>query len=145
MNIALVGATGSDLDIKILASCLKYLNDYYGDISVLKREYDTIDLNRGRDFLTENETYDIVVMFMIFRYRAEELLDYEQRNLDNSMRVSPLHSPENWRKRLLSTRAQIIYVTGYNDFSEISSDYLGKLPGYELEKVGYGDIVYRVV
>jgi hypothetical protein len=68
---------------------------------------DIVNLNHGRDFLTERRKYDAVILHSIFHPKikhAAETLDHP------GTRLSPHHSVERWRKRLCSTDARIIVV-----------------------------------
>lgn len=133
-NIAYVGFTGSEIDISILGEALIRLSNSNPD---KEEQYipDFIDLKRNRDFLFENFKYDAVVLMYIFVARFDELSPEEQDSFydDNtwSMNTSPLHSKENWKKRLIDTGAQDIMIFGYNPISEITDQYLDPMDGYE--------------
>lgn len=93
------------------------------------RTNDYIDLIDNRDFLRENEQYDIVVLCYIFNLQSKD----DQRKLtkkiiNSKWRVSDLSTPDNWKDRLLKTKAQRIIAIG--DKSEIAADYLDNICDY---------------
>ncbi len=85
---------------------------------------DFIDLNEGRDFLKENNQYDIVVLHMIYSpYQGYG------GNTENSLfNISDQHSPQNWNRRLKSSGAKYIFMFG--DGEEVHGKYIGKIDGY---------------
>ena len=89
------------------------------------RDDDFIDLNNNRDFLSENESYDIVILHMIYSPSHPHHRMYDP----GIFTVSTQHSPKNWRRRLISTGAKYIFTFGEDD--EVSSTYLGSLSGYD--------------
>lgn len=142
MKLGMIGATGSSVDIRILDSFLAALPpSHLEDV-----DPDMVDLSRGRDFLTESKTYDAVCLFMIFRFRPEELRIDELKNArlfgDHLFLTSPHHYPDKWRERLVATNAKYVFVAGFNDHAEIGSDYLGDLPGYTMRRISDGDVLY---
>ncbi len=141
MKLGMVGATGSSLDTKILSAFLAVIPPAH----LMEVDPDIIDLSLGRDFLIEDKTYDAICLFMIFRYRPEELRPDERKHAeafgDSTFLTSPHHYPDKWRNRLVATGAKYIFVVGYNDHAEISSDYLGDLPGYTMRCID-DDILY---
>lgn len=95
------------------------------DVDVTNATHDFIDLNQGRDFLQEQQTYDIVILHHIYTDESQEdhgVEDYQR---------SPLHKKENWVQRLQNTRAKYIFVFGSGkETKSVDSDYIGSIPGY---------------
>jgi hypothetical protein len=54
-------------------------------------------------------------------------------------RISPKHSQEEWRRRLMQTDARYIFAFGDDD--EVSGRYLGKIPGYDGPTPGRSDLL----
>lgn len=97
----------------------------------LVRQMDEINLYQNRDFLKESHTYDVIILHWIFNPRNMELTSVSVAT-DLSTRVSEKHSPQNWRKRLIATEAEYIFVFGST--TEVSHWFLGNIPGYDLIK-----------
>ena len=85
------------------------------------------ELSCNNDFLKSNGKYDVVVLNYIYNASPEEM---KERPIDPSVRVSPHHSPENWRRRLLNANPEKIIIFGCYVESEITGEYIGELPGY---------------
>jgi hypothetical protein len=127
-EIGFVGFTGSGFDAMILQFASTHLG--YPVI-----EFDEIDLSQGRDFLSENKKYEIIIVNYIFKYREDELTRNELSQLDRQCRVSKDHSPQNWKCRLLATEAKtIILFSGPYD-TEVDAYYIRHLTGYRLTKI----------
>jgi hypothetical protein len=97
---------------------------------------DIIDLNGGRDFLKEERKYDIVCLHYIFALDIRTLSQSEKHTAlilgVQQYTVSDIHTPENWRKRLISTEAKSIIVYGQIECdSEVNYKYLGEIDGYD--------------
>ena len=121
-RVAWVGWEGSDRDWKRFSEICRFIpQDSHDDI---------INLKNGRDFLEENEQYQIVIICYIYSDATpyEDLRKIEKRFGNGKWWVSNLSIPENWRKRLLQTQAETIIACG--SFSEVGHAYLGDLPGY---------------
>lgn len=88
------------------------------------RRDDFIDLNDGRDFLQENNDYDVVILHMVYSPPDRSYIGKH----DSIFNVSNLHNPRNWRRRLIATGAKYIFAFGDDD--EVSGRYLGHLAGY---------------
>lgn len=104
---------------------------------------DYIDLNRGRDFLEESGTYDLVALLNVFNPDEEDEDDYSTQRGD--YRLSTSHSSEEWVRRLASTGAGYIFVFGSQSGFSISGDYLGSIPGYQIhiEQRGFLTVYYK--
>lgn len=96
------------------------------------RRHDKVNLNRGRDFLAESKTYEVVVLHFLFRGGF-----YVPPTTDGQLATSPLASWAAWRRRLVSTGAK--YVFAYGGASEVGGTYLCDLPGYDVHKVRTND------
>lgn len=134
MNIGLIGANGSGLDTTCLTDMFSIIGitPDYPELAI-----DLVDLGRGRDFLREDKTYNIVALIFIFRYRREEILDDPMLDVfdaDPMYRTSASHMKTNWVRRLISTKASQILVFGTSP--SISYSFLGPLPGYQFRKMG---------
>jgi len=89
--------------------------------------HDNIDLNRGRDFLKEGKTYDIVILHDIFN--PSDAVDSKKQGIFST---SPHHRSEIWVSRLASTGADYIFVFG--SWTEVGGWWLGEIPGYDMIK-----------
>lgn len=108
--------------------------DYYNRMPTVPNQ-DHIDLNNGRDFLTEKEIYDVVIVHNIYQCNNAPILsagDFAKSKLD---------CEEAWRKRLASTQAKYIFTFG--DWTEVSYYTLKDISGYEVVKKDYKFQVYR--
>lgn len=141
-TLAMVGFTGSNLDLSITYTFAQWLDSIGVHITNLKP--DVLDLSIKRDFLLEDKTYDYVVLMMIFRYSSDELdeFDREAQRFMPQLQVSKNHSVANWKARLISTKAKVIYIVGFDKIAEVSPGWLGDLPGYTLTRISDGDSVY---
>lgn len=105
----------------------------FGEIDASWEE-DVIDLLDGRDFLAEDRRYDAVVIHSVFHSNDEHELagTIRSSNMFNLMPIpiSPLHSIERWRERLLATgAAKILVFTTWP--RSLDAESIGELPGYE--------------
>lgn len=141
-TVAMVGFTGSELDLGITYAFTQWLDSI--GVQILSLKPDVLDLSIKRDFLLEDKTYDYVVLIMIFRYSSGELdeFDKEVQQFMPELQVSKNHSIANWRDRLISTKAKAIYIAGFDQLAEVSPGWLGDLPGYTLTRITDGDSVY---
>lgn len=101
-------------------------------------EEDLVNLLYGRDFLVEQETYDIVLVHSVFHTNHPPSL---QATINDAVRVgpaqaivpiSPKHSLDAWRGRLVGTQAGHLLVFESQTLS-LSAWNLGDLQGYALE------------
>ena len=154
LRIGLVGWEGSSTD----NSMIRWAGDYLSsteersydrfdqeskwgtetnyDIDIADRwehaEKDVINLNEGRDFLSEQETYDIVILCWIFG----RILP----NATGMFNVSKQHNPEEWRSRLASSGAK--YIFAFGNKTEVGGSYLGEIPGYQKKTLSLSATVY---
>jgi len=94
------------------------------DVTRKNREDDFIDLGDGRDFLEENNKYDIVILHMVY----DPPKGTRNSPKGSIYHISKHHNRDRWRASLTSTGAK--YIFAFGDYSEISGRYLGKLLGY---------------
>ena len=127
-TIAHVGHTRSAEDTERIFQVLTWLEDW--DQAILaEAKPDWIDLSKGRDFLTEDKTYDAVVLHYIFR---GGLRPHPMDALPD-LRVSPRSSWANWRKRLVQTGAK--YIFAFGGMGEVGGSFLVNLDGYQAVKI----------
>jgi hypothetical protein len=132
MNTCFVGWSHSELDIPIMLDTYKLLEP----LNITK--FDFVNLHQGRDFIKEDKIYDIVVLIYIFKWTKEQCQNDNLYNKhDSSIKVSDIHTPENWRKRLLNTEAKEILIFGYSDESEITGNYIGDLENYKMNLIEF--------
>ena len=124
--------TYADQDRWMLNTISDYLHKHYPELDLRGLTPDFIDLNDGRDFLKENQQYDIVALMRVFHpMGGDSSVQHYQRDRGESMfRLSSLHTPENWKKRLQQTGAKIIFAFG-DSTDCVEGDYVGSIPGYE--------------
>jgi hypothetical protein len=95
----------------------------------LYKNADYLNLDKGRDFLNEDTTYDIVILHYIFA--RKDINDGLPPHLIHPLtKMSATSSQQNWHKRLISTQAQFIFA--YGGGNEVTKYFLGNIPGYEL-------------
>jgi hypothetical protein len=129
MKVALVGWTYSEHDLGILYNIQNILE-------IVVDDFKNFDLSYNRDFLKNEDTFDVVVLNYIFIATAEECkYDLCYTPDDPSIKVSELHSKENWKKRLLDSEAKQILIFGWDSFSEVTEKYIGSLDGYEMNQI----------
>lgn len=123
-TIAHVGAYKkfSEADSGRQVRCLVWLVNNDSNIRSFKHE--VINLKYGRDFLLENKEYDIVILHSIFLYSI--------KNPQKQVMVSPEHSIENWKKRLIITNANYIFICEGQPCT-LSGWKIGELVGYEIK------------
>jgi hypothetical protein len=141
-SIAFVGWTDPEDDFSILIDCYEILKP----LKITRHDF--IDLNKGRDFLKEDKTYDIIVLIYIFLYSSEEMKDDGLYHPNDPLtKTSPLHTKENWRKRLLASQAKDILIFGLYEDSEITGKYIGNLSGYVATEIELrrSDTIYKRV
>lgn len=141
LDIALVGWTGSSIDQELFKWIEDYfsgegrINNYDDDIAGNwhRAHKDVININQGRDFLAENQKYDLVILCWIFG-------PSHYQSMSGEYNVSENHTPEQWRARLRATGAAYIVVSGGR--TEVSGDYIGNIPGYYAKKISPSLTIY---
>lgn len=110
MKVAWVGYIDSDND-------KWYCNELINLGFIPKdRINDYIDLIDNRDFLRESEHYDVVVLCYIFRVQSkDDQRKSTEKIIRSKWRVSDLSTPENWKDRLLKTKARMARDVDYRD------------------------------
>ena len=121
-KIAHVGAC-PDNTRPLLDIAFKWLIKNDSNYSSESFVHDYIDLNEGRDFLTENETYGIVILHYLYNPPFKEEIKET-----GFFAISPFHTKEKWKERIVSTNAKHIFAIG--SFGEVGGEYLGSLVGY---------------
>jgi hypothetical protein len=78
---------------------------------------DIVNLFYGRDFLSEPYKYDAVVLHSIFHTDWDDAREVSKRSIAKNgphvarvMPVSPVHTPDMWRTRLVGTGARFIFA-----------------------------------
>jgi hypothetical protein len=155
LRIGLVGWEGSGTD----SSMLQWARDYLS--STEERSYDRFDqeskwgtatnydidmadrwehankdfinLAQGRDFLEEQETYDVVILCWVFGPTT-------YRGTEGWFNVSKKHTPEEWKARLIATGAK--YIFAFGNKTEVGGNYLGSIPGYHTTTLSSSATVY---
>jgi hypothetical protein len=128
--IANVGHTKTPDDSARIIEAIEWMDDHNFTVP---SQSDFLDLSRGRDFLAEDKTYDVVILHYIYRG------DYESSKMKNGLSTSPLSTWGNWHKRLVSTQARLIFVFGGQ--SEIAGTFIADLSGYKVHKVRTDDSI----
>lgn len=136
LRVAHVGYTESDDDFERLRDAENSVEFYAKSEEFLDfyEDADFIDLSNGRDFLTENGTYDIVILHRI--WYGKDMSIY-----NSIVGASPLQSRQKWVQRLIDTQASFIVVYGGTG-TEIDETILGNIPGYRIvhSKI-HGDVM----
>lgn len=125
-RIAHVGMTKSEEDRSRIISVFDWLSIYVPSLDLCSYKSEIIDLNTGRDFLTETDKYEIVLLHFIFNGKPHHSAHFPEVA---ELKVSPCSSWNSWRKRLEQCGAQ--YVFTFGNESEVSGRYLVDIPGYK--------------
>lgn len=120
-TIAHVGHTKTSGDLKRIFTVIEWYERHTGER--FSFQGDCLDLNKGRDFLLEPNTYDAVVLHFIFRGGFTNLVDKRK-----ALKVSPKASWYEWRKRLVATGAK--YIFAFGGMAEVGGTFLVDLDGY---------------
>jgi hypothetical protein len=126
--IAQVGYTKTPGDVVRITQAITWCDSHGYNFG--EYQWDYIDLRKGRDFLAETNEYEIVILHFLFR---GGFLQKPGRNKKAELSFSPLTSWVIWRKRLVATKAKLIFVFGGP--TEIGGSYLVNLDGYKSHKV----------
>jgi hypothetical protein len=144
LNVAEVGAfkRRSQEDISRRIASISALLEIDPDFVSQKKSFDAINLSDGRDFLLEDEPYDLVIVHSVLSAGM-------QRNIripghERELMVSQEHSIQNWKRRLVATGAQYIIIAEGQPYT-LSGWELGDLPGYEVLRRDQWLTVYREV
>jgi hypothetical protein len=95
---------------------------------------DKVSLDAGRDFLTEDRRYQIVIVHSVFHCREDYMVYAKAPEHRHLGLCSPLHSLERWRDRLVGTGAEHIFVFESLPHS-LSGWQLWELPGYSIRSM----------
>jgi hypothetical protein len=96
-----------------------------------------LDLNKGKDFLAMDATYDMVILHFICRFDKFQSERAWKGLILPTLKVSPLASWSNWRKRLVGTNADHIFLFG--GMGEVSGPFVATLDGYKGERLWEDD------
>jgi hypothetical protein len=103
-------------------------------------ESDFINLNQGRDFLEEHTQYDVVILHHLFRGG----FGVGPTHVDQPQLMYSRHSSwVTWRRRLVDTNAELIFVFG--GFAEIGGTFIVNLDGYEAIEASHDFWVFKKV
>lgn len=87
---------------------------------------DIVNLEYGRDFLTEVWTYDIVLVHSVYAFGSPGA-----PSKYDLCKTSTFHTPERWRQRLAATKAEYILVAEMTQMC-MSGYFIGELEGYKM-------------
>jgi hypothetical protein len=111
-RVAMVGAH----DPATLDDCMRLASaQTHGWVGGFRdEELDLINLDYGRDFLKERKRYEAVIVHSVF-HSNQTFSGYREqtaklKELYPRCRQSPVHTVENWRRRLAATGAASIVV-----------------------------------
>lgn len=104
-------------------------------INVSSFQNDYINLDQGRDFLEENQSYDVVILHHIYNP------DEQEEPKGGDFNVSSKHNENEWRNKLSHSGAMYIFVFG--GLGEVAVEYLGNISGYKLIKQDSLNGVYQ--
>lgn len=124
-----VGHTRTTDDMERICKVFDWLHQKGIDSKDIEPKF--IDLNKGQDFLARTDRWTMVVLHFICR---EEKCHQERRGKQSpTLTISPLANWVNWRKRLVSTNADYIFLFGGR--GEVGYSYICSLDGYRPEQV----------
>lgn len=126
-HTAHVGYTETQADYLRVRDAENWLSLDEDNIDLYKKG-DLLDLNTGRDFLTETLKYEVVILHYIYHREHNSSLPAEKQ--------STQHTTQAWRKRLVTANAQCIIA--YGGGNEVTGYYMGAIDGYEYELVSHG-------
>lgn len=130
LKVAEVGAfkRRSAEDTSRRIASLSALLEIDPDFVIQKKSFDAINLAEGRDFLLEDEAYDIVIVHSVLSTGMPP--DIRIPGHERELLISQEHSIKNWKRRLVETGAKYIIVAEGQPYT-MSGYELGNLPGYE--------------
>lgn len=120
-----VGHTESQDDFNRIIECIEWCD---ANSHLWPKRGKFLDIQRGQDFLSMKTKYDVVVLHFIFRGGF-----MVPSQTGNALMVSPLASWSAWRKRLVSSGANLIFAFG--GIAEVSGTFLCNLDGYKIHKI----------
>src|SRR5258708_7928951 len=124
-KVAHVGWTKSYEDFERLELFRQYtLSMGLPDYTNLKPVF--FDLSKGKDFLKDIDKYRAVVLHFVFR--GGFCINQDIQVPSSPLRISPMSSWGEWRKRLTTTEADVIVAFG--GVSEVNGSFLVDIPGY---------------
>lgn len=97
------------------------------DFAAQKKAFDAINLAEGRDFLLEDETYDIVIVHSVLSTGMRR--DIRIPGHERELLVSEEHDIKNWKRRLVESGARYIIIAEGQPYT-LSGFEIGDLPGY---------------
>jgi len=103
---------------------------------------DIINLDYGRDFLRERRRYATVIVHSVFNSNQSPRESSQAAKAYPACKQSHYHTEDNWRDRLVATRAQVIVVWELVPFA-LNGWQLGDLPGYRTAHRDHRVTVYR--
>ena len=96
----------------------------------------------GADFLTDERSYDVVILHHLFAgWGSEEPHTRPAVAEHFCFGMSPRQSPAAWRARLRASGARRIFAFGTG--TEVAADYLGSIRGYRRTRTSFGAIYER--
>lgn len=107
--------------------------------AIQEKKFEAINLADGRDFLQEDDTYDMVIVHSVLSPGVGRV---SVPGSEEEVMVSDEHTAEAWRERLVETGAKYIVVCEGQPYT-LSGYELGNLPGYRLLKSDQWVAVYR--
>lgn len=143
IQVAEVGAfkRRSPEDTSRRIASLSALLEIDPDFAVQKKLFDAINLADDRDFLLENDPYDLVIVHSVLSTGMRQ--DLRIPGHERELMVSQEHSIKNWKRRLVETGAQYIIIAEGQPYT-LSGWELGELPGYEVLRRDQWLTVYRL-
>lgn len=142
VRVAEVGAfkRRSQEDTSRRIAALSALLELDPDFVMQKKSFDAINLADGRDFLLEDDPYDLVIVHSVLSTgmrRGIRVPGHERELL-----VSEDHNINNWKRRLVETGAKYIIIAEGQPYT-LSGWELGDLAGYEVLRRDAWLTVYR--
>ncbi|QOV88326.1 hypothetical protein [Humisphaera borealis] len=146
MNIALVGFTNSYNDQQWLEMARAWAagHDPHRPSANATRHVFDLRGERGRNFLDDQGTYDIVILFAIYNPPQSANLQKSKGRQRGQTSLAVNHSRDNWAGRLSRTAARYLFIFRRPD--SVSGEWLGEITHYEKlpEQAGvFGVSIYR--
>lgn len=156
LNIAQVGAFKrfSLDDTCRMAVAMMVISSYDREFFKPKPKHNVINLAYGRDFLVEDEQYDLVVLHSILHCYASETPEGFAAVKERAKKIgkekgkllllSPHHSIDKWRERLMNCGATFIVICEGGP-ATLSGWKIGDIAGYEILQRDSKITLYRKV